>query len=534
MKMTTLVQGLGLAAVFAVGGCKSLDITNPNDPDGPRALADPAAIEAVAGGSVRIWINTYEAMNAGGVLVTQARTYSASWNNFNMNFYSSVDNPGTQAAPNPVSTWNRNSRPWQNDPSAAARTSIETYWEGYYSALGLANSVLKAIRINGLVINTPADTKRAETIAVLMQGAALSGLALNYDKGYVLDETSDLGALTYSNRKELRDAARASLDQAIALANANTFTTPAGWTNGVTYTNSQISRIASTMAAWLLANYPRDATEAATNDWNAILTYASNGMSSGTPFDFVFMGDGCAAWCADILYWFAGVDTGRISTRVAKMLSTSQTDPYPVGGNPQPALANSPDRRLGDGSFGTAAMIPGFGNVPKTANGGTDFMWSSQEIFNQARGFYHQSNLGHIRYDLTGQQSPSGIYGGNGPAPVLSAGMNDLLWAEALIETNTNLALAATKINNTRVTRGGLAPAAAGDGQAGLRTKLRYEQEIELLGLGAASYYLQRRIANGLLVGTPREMPVPAKELGVFAQPLYTWGGTGAANSPTP
>ena len=74
----------------------------------------------------------------------------------------------------------------------------------------------------------------------------------------------------------------------------------------------------------------------------------------------------------------------------------------------------------------------------------------------------------------------------------------------------------------------------AGDGQAGLRTKLRYEQEIELLGVAAASYYLQRRVAGGLPVGTPREMPVPAKELGIFAQPLYTWGGTGAANSPTP
>ena len=334
MKMTTLVQGLGLAAVFAVGGCKSLDITNPNDPDGPRALSDPAAIEAVAGGSIRIWINTFEAMNAGGPLVTQARTYSASWNNFNMNFYSSVDNPGTQAAPNAPSTWNRNSRSWQNDPAAAARTSIETYWEGYYSALGLANSVLKAIRVNGLVINTPADTKRAETIAVLMQGAALSGLALNYDKGYILDENSDLGNLTYSNRKELRDAARAKLDEAITLANANVFTTPSGWANGPSYTNVQIAKIANTMAAWLMANYPRDATEAATIPWAAVLTYASNGMSSGTPFDFVFIGDGCSAWCAEILYWFNGVDTGRISTRVATMMSSSQAGSVPGGRQP--------------------------------------------------------------------------------------------------------------------------------------------------------------------------------------------------------
>ena len=134
---------------------------------------------------------------------------------------------------------------------------------------------------------------------------------------------------------------------------------------------------------------------------------------------------------------------------------------------------------------------------------------------------------------MSGTQDPNGAYGGFGPAVAFSAAQNDQLWAEGLIETNTNLALVATLINNTRVTRGGLAAAAAADGQAGLRTKLRYEQEIELLGLGPASYYHRRRVAGGLLVGTPREMPVPAKELGVFGQALYTWGGA-TPNSPTP
>ena len=523
MQMMKLVQGLGLAAVLAAAGCKSLDITNPNNPDGPRALADPAAIEAVAGGSIRIWINTYEQLEAGGPLVTQAQTYSASWNNFNMNFYSSIDADGT-----------RNSRPWQNNPAASARTSIEAYWNGYYSSLGLANSVLKAIRVNGLVINNAPDTKRAETIAQLMQGASLSGIAMNYDKGYILDENSDLGALAYSNRKQVRDAALAAFDTTIALATANTFTTPSGWANGPIYTNVQVAKIARTMAAWLLANYPRSAAENTAVDWARVVTYASNGMSVGTRFDFMFIGDGCAAWCAEVIYWFNSIDTGRLSTRVARLLSAAQVHPYPVGGNPQPNTGNSPDRRLGDGSFGSAALTAGFGTVPRTVNGGSDFAYSTQAIFNNARGTYHQSNIAHVRYDASGQQSPTSIYGGNGPAPVFSAAQNDLLWAEGLLrQAAPNLATAATLINNTRVTRGGLTPAAAGDGATVLMTRLQYEMEIELLGLGASSYYLRRRI-DGLLAGTPREMPVPAKELGVFGQPLYTWGGSGPANSPTP
>ena len=521
MHMTTFVRGLGLVAALAVAGCKSLDITNPNEPDAPRALADPAAIEAVTAGAVNSWFNTYEGLTAVGPLVTQAQTYSMSWNNFNVNFYASIDADGT-----------RNSRSWQNSPSAAARASIEHFWDGYYSSLSLATNALKAIRINGLVINDTATTRRTEAVALLMQGAALSGIALNYDKGYIIDENTDLGALTYSNRKEVRDAAIAKFTDAIAVANANVFSIPTGWSGpgGTAYTNVQIAKIANTMAANLLASWPRDAAENALVPWAQVVAFASNGISSGTRFDYVFIGDG-NAWYPEVLVWFHELDTGRLHTRVANLLDPStQTTPWPLAGNPKP---NSPDRRLGDGSFGNAATAANFGTYVKTANAGTDFAWSATAIFNMARGSYHQSNIGHIRYDLSGVQDPNGIYNGYGPSPVFSAGQNDLLWAEGIIETGGNLALAATLINNTRVTRGGLSATVAGDGATVLRTRLRYEQEIELLGLGAASYYHRRRVAGGLLVGTPREMPVPAKELGVFGQALYTWGGA-TPNSPTP
>ena len=119
---------------------------------------------------------------------------------------------------------------------------------------------------------------------------------------------------------------------------------------------------------------------------------------------------------------------------------------------------------------------------------------------------------------------------------MFSAGQNDLLWAEGLLRqpANPNPNLAATLINNTRVTRGGLSAALGSESRTALLAKWSYEMEIEVLGLGAASYYHRRRAGGGLLPGTPREMPVPAKELGVFGQALYSFGGLGAANSPTP
>ena len=538
MRITNRALWFGIAAACAVAACnKDLNIANPNAPDARRALSDPAALEAVAGGTLHTWFTGYEGMMAVGPLTTIADTYSSSWNNFFMLYINSQDPDGT-----------RNTRPWKNDPGARERAHMEWYWENYYSVASSSSDVLKAIRTDKVVINNAADTKRAETIAAFMNGAAHSGISMIYDKGYIIDETTDVTALVYSNRKLMRDAAVAKLAAAIALADANVFSTPPAWTNGRSYTNKQISQIANTMAAMTLAYYPRDAAENATEvDWTKVASYASKGMSSAAPFDFVFVGDGCSQWCHEVLVWFNSIDTGVIHTRVANLLDpVTQADPYcgSIGtatcapgrrGNPQP---NSPDKRLGDGTFGDADLVDGFGTIPVTATSrpGTDFSYSTFEIFSSSRGQYHQSNIGHIRYDLSRNQDPTGIYGGYGPAPVMSAGQNDLVWAEALLRQPTpDLAKAATLINNTRVGRGGLAPATAADGQAGLLTKLYYEQDVELLGLGATGFFNRRRLAGGLRVGTPREMPVPAKELGVKSEPLYTFGGaTNPANSPKP
>src|SRR5262249_49160133 len=121
MKPKRIIEGLGaiaLVALVALSGCNSLDVSNPNEPDAQRALSDPATIEAVAAGAMRTWFNAYTSLRGAGVLETQAKSYSSSWNNGNLNFYSSIDNPT-----DPPANWTRATTPraWQNDPAAAAR-----------------------------------------------------------------------------------------------------------------------------------------------------------------------------------------------------------------------------------------------------------------------------------------------------------------------------------------------------------------------------------------------------------------------------
>lgn len=591
MTVMRFVRGMAAAGALTGAACHSLDIENPNAPDNKKVLSDPVAVEAVGAGSLRVWTNAWLTNRGAGPLTTMSRSFSASWNNDHMRFYSSVDNPGNPATTgyNPTAQWFRNNEGyWANDPARPERVEIESFWTfhsdecctdgtwpGVYAAMSAANDALGAIRGPAkLVITDAVTTKRLETIAMLGRGLALMTIALNYDKGYIIDENTDLASVQYSNRKLVRDAAIAAFQAVVDTAAKYTFTTDASWMNGRAYTNDQIKRLASTLIALTYAYYPRDNAEttggAAQVTWTTVATFAAAGMSSGTPFDFVAVGDGCVTWCPDHLSWFDDIGGGRVNTRVAYLLDpNTQNDPWPLTGNLQP---NSVDKRLGDGSFGLGTLTGGRATPVKTANAGTDFTWAPKVIMRPDRGAYHQSNIAMIRYDLTGNHGSDGINNARGPFPTITATLNDLIWAEALLRQNTAAlaAQAATLINKTRVNRGGLTAASAADGIGAdtdgpctslgtlsknaatpctLFAKLLYEKEIELLGIGPSPYYEQRRLpfiatcgsapcngrhVAGLLPGTPREMPVPAKELQLQGQALYTFGGLGAAKSTPP
>lgn len=603
MAFWKVARGLGAtAALVVVSSCNSLDVANPNEPSS-STLSDPNILETVAAGTYRSWFNGNATLNQTLVLSVQAKGLASSWNNGNMNYYGGVDIAPSDTASDPL-TWSRALRPWTNDLSNAGRSSIEQGWFDMYAALSSANDALKAIRTGGVVIGDAARTKRAETWAQLMQGATMAYIALNYDQGYIIDETTDVLTVTRSPRRDVKTAALAMLDQAIALANANVFTTPASWTNGAySYSNTDVAKIANTLAAMLLAWYPRDATEASTAtvvDWARVESYAAAGISSGgSTINIAIEGDG-GNWNQAAMGWFTDWSTGRVSTRVAHFLDPkTQIDPYALGmGSAQPS---SPDLRMGDGSFGSADLIPVYDNIPATANAGTDFAFSpTGEIMRPDRGFYAQSNIGIHRWDDSGNQDPDRQWGGVGYSPLFTYHINDLIWAEALLRQNGagDAAAAAALINKTRVTRGGL-PAAtiasavgtpddgpcmaddprttgvANDGVLAkngnactLWSMLLYEADIELLQLGASHFWHQRhlpvvqstnwervggnqcyrgtlitcpnrqsngaRFIQGLIPGTAREMPVPAKELALSSEAFYTFGGTTVKGAGTP
>jgi hypothetical protein len=518
--------------VLAAGGC-NLEVQNPNAPDATRAFSDPSGLQQLIGGAFRKWVETRGDYYGAMTMNTMADSYTASWNNAAMRYYSSVNSDCA-----PRCGWNNSA----TAPEAAGGPSVEYQWYGYHVVLSSANDVLAAID-EGVCFDADcaADntiTSRNTAIAKMLQGMAFAGISMIYDQGFVVDEDTDIGnptGIAFNTRTEVRDAALAKFNEAFTEAGLKTWSTPAEWMGvgaGTSYSNQQIRRVIRTMQAELIAMWPRNAAENAQAAWAQVATYASEGISSGTPFDWQFFVDVTGRECPAVgaldctKVWGSSIGTMRVDTRVAAMLTSNHVHPWPEpAGNPCPTV--SADRRVGDGSWGPADDFNGYSTQAATANAGTDFACSGVVIFPPARGQYHQSNLVHVRYQrlaFRGENLPGSD--ATGQDPMYTRQMNDLLWAEGLIRSGGSKTLAAEKINNSRVGRGGLAPLTGAETDPQLLSALQYEQTIEFMGQGPTPFFNRRRI-DGLQAGTPRHMPVPAKELDVLLREIYSFGGPG-------
>jgi hypothetical protein len=532
-----------VAILGAVGCSGDLNVANPNAPDAKRAYSDPATIAAVAGGSFRTFFVAREEYNSALLLATMANSLDAAWNNFNIRYYTSMCSQtglyaGQCDCPERCA--------WANSQTSAQYVQLEYYWYGYYSALSSVNDALLAIRRDGVEINNPQYTKMVETASLMMQGMVFAEIAKNYDQGFVVTDTTDLSnplELPLHSAADMRDDAILVLNEAHALAKANSFTTPSSWTgvqNGPTYTNNEIAEVIRTVQAELLAYFPRSAEDNETVNWAQVASYASEGLSSR---DFGFYQD-LSSFYSGIKNWSNDITTMRAATRMAAVVTSNHQPRWPVPqGNPYPVVSD--DKRVGDGSWGPDEDFLGVGTHAQTGNGGTDMAFAGKAIQRPARGQYHQSNLGQIRYSYLaypGYGLPNET--GTGFVPVITATQNRLLWAEALVMTGQN-ALAAQKINVTRVGRGGLTELTGSEGKTALLRAVQYENEIEMLSIGAAAFYNRRRgtpkaWATGgnegwtapcptsimcLWPNSPRQMPIPAKELGLLKKELYTFGG---------
>jgi hypothetical protein len=482
---------VGAASILLGAGCKpGLDVTNPNAPDIPRALASAADVKALASSSVNTWYLGSTNVEPWIMLSITADAGTMNFGNFGARF----NNLEPRIA-------------YANSSAGNDKGVAETPWKQNYRALGASNDALKAFAGGLKLAGGQAETDKYRRLAQFTQAASLTNLALLFDQAFVVDENTVVGSnpslvpyKTVSTEAVNRWSALAT----DAAGKGDTYDIADMKLSGGALTSAKLARIANTYAALTLAYTPRNAAEAATVDWAKVAAFAAKGIGTGTagaPFDFTFEGD-FNTWYSDFLDYSASSSWVNVDQRVINLMDPGV--PAKFNGTKVPPTGAAVDKRFT-----------------------TDYTYTGSVVGDPNRGIYMQSPYRHSRYDYY-----SFDYGDEevGPAPYILAAESDLVRAEALIRSGGDMATAAALINNTRVGRGNLTAATAGDGAATLLGYIAYERDVELLSTNGWTLF-QRRHIDGLQSGTVHHLPLPASELETLALPIYTFGGPGKEQS---
>ncbi|WP_434479994.1 RagB/SusD family nutrient uptake outer membrane protein [Gemmatimonas sp.] len=500
MKTRILRSILAPAAMLSVAACAELEVANPNNPDIARALASPGDVAKIGKSSVNSWFLTSTHQEPYMMLQVTADAGTANFGNFGMRF----NNLEPRIAYN------------NNSAGGDANATVQP-WDANYGALGAANDALKALAA-GITIPGADGNAKTQSAALFAQAGALTNLALLFDKAFVITERTNLttapALIPYT---QVRDSALKSWDAVIALTAGRTWTWDADVLPlSVPQTAANINRIANTMAARTLMLSARTGAENTATNWQRVLSYADKGITGTglTDIDFNVINDGDNVWYSQIVN-YGNLDSW---TRVDQRLVNRMAPNVPVKYNGTNVAPVSTDRRMG------AVTVPctGAGQPAACLTGiTTDFVYLGTVIGDPARGIFMQSPYYHRRWRDVSFAVAGSTKAGKA-MPYVIAAENDLMIAEALVRTNGDLNRAASLVNKTRVTRGGLTP--VGANAAELLDAISYERDVELLNTNGLSLFDNRRLEQ-LQTGTFRQLPIPAKELETLRLPIYTFGG---------
>ncbi len=467
-----------LLATFVWVSCEDLVVENLNDPDFKTAFSNPADIKGVAGGLMNRWFMATHEDDGGPAcaLHVTADAGTCSWGNFGMRVFG-----------------NEPRQEFNNKPSYADVTITENFYNNLYSILSQANDVLAQTETNGVEMED-GTTDMVRAMAYFIQGISLGYIGVLYEKGFIVTHETDIsGNLEASPYKEVVAEAVKSLDQAIAISKASTFTIPAEWIPGESWSNVEFAQLASSYACRLLVYSARNKTEDNATDWSKVYTYAKNGIKK----DF--------APLADDVTWYSGFHT------YANYSGWGFTDMYVIHLMDNNMPATFP-------STGLFSDLPNNGKATSAdARLLSDYQYMSSCPFRAERGYYHFSSYRYKRLDpyLTTWTEPM---------PEFRKAENDYFIAEAAARTN-KLAEAVSVMNaSARASRGKLADLTAD--QAKVLAAIHYERMVELMCSGMGVQYFEMRKENLLQKGTILHFPIPGSQLEVIQMDYYTFGGT--------
>lgn len=486
--MKTKILIITLFSIGFLWSCEDLVVEDLNNVGLAEVLGDPDKMAAYVEGTAYDFWKATEWSWPTFALACAGETLSSSYTN-----YGSQDMNLIPRAP------------FANTTTYSFNDINVVPWQYLNTGIVKVNNIFAIIETDfgGAVIDSEGNdiTNRIKASGYLGRALNLGHLGLIFDKAYIIREGTE--DIVFSPWNEVIDAAIEDLENCITIAQSDNSVIFDGF-NGVTLNASQMVELSHFLIAYYEALQARDEDDVNNLvDWNVVKTHAQNGLS----FTFNVMADGGNDWWTRILQRGQRPTSARTAQRMIKMMNPSKTDaevpyPWPDGVNTLPQITDPDDARL-DIDWAYEPSIP----------------------FPVARGYWYFSTYSYIRYDYYNQSAS------NGPIPIFTPHENDLLYAEALIRTGGDKGIAASIINETRVTRGGLTPMTAGDSDADLLYAITYERLVEHSWEGFAGGFFYRRITTApdlkLTPGQFYHLPIPAYELEIVGSPIYTFGGVG-------
>jgi len=501
-----IMRTLALAgfAVITMSACADLEVVNLNDPDRERAISTPGDVASLVLGSFQSWFGAVFERAPAHALNAAADEHSATWGNFGMN--------DIRRQPR---------EPYNNDPSYSYSYVTETPWSRHYAALAGIRDGLIAID-GGIEIGTNGEhTQRTIAFARFVQGLSHGHLSLTFDQAFILDENTDLENAQLEPYTAVHAAAIQFLEQAISMANSNTFTIPGQFVGERDMSSTQMAQIAHSMIAYYMAMVPRTVAERDAVNWASVESHIDQGVQG----DWLIEGTGTGpgGWGDWTKTWGGSYDTWS-RMNVEWIGPADQSGEFqawkalPVESR-SAILIDTPDRRIiGDGG-------------PESDGIYGTFSGRNSSPFPPARGTYAFSDYRDGRHDE---------YAGPflGEHSIMAPASMDFLKAEALFRQGDQQG-AVDIINAYRVPNGELQAVSLADpnpdcvpkmadGSCGdLWEVLKYEKRIEDYHYMGYTAFLDDRGWGDLITGTPIQLPVPGSELLVLLQDIYTWGGVG-------
>jgi len=510
---------VGSLLLLGTGACADLDVVNQNAPDAARSLSSAGDVESLISGSYNTWFDgVYNYSGPGMFLSNQAFQHTAPWANSAMEQYGRLPRMAIQ-----------------NDVADPYYVNFTYTWYRAYRAIAALADGLRALDNDQAVIDElgPEKVARAKAYGKFVQGLAHATVAVMYDRGFVVDENTDLNeAQEPMDYNGLMDAAMGYFDEAIQLSSTS-FDLDPGWMAS-TVDNQLLARIAHSMKARFMAAVARTPADRAAVNWSAVISEGNAGIQE----DYIQTWNWDIGWYneqLDYSTWPNWTQMGYFIWGMADQSGNYQAwldTPIGEKGATLPdgtqVLIVTPDTRFPQGATveEQRATTGEYFRIATASEAGDTWKRPDRGVWRWS--WYKNSNMLVYGYDAIYDQ------------PEIRLQEMNLLKAEGLYR-NGDLAGAATIINETRTAHGLSATDAGGtntscvprlpDESCGdLWEMLKWEKRLETVhtGIAGAGWYFDSRGWGDLWFETPLMWPVPCKELQVLQLlPCNTYGGPG-------